>query len=860
MRADRWHRAKDVFNAAVELPEQQRELFIRRACDQDDSLRHDVEALLKAHESTDSFIERPAAQRAGLASAPIDWIGRRFGPYRIVGEVERGGMSEVYRAVRDDNQYQKDVAIKFLRHGFDSESLLRRFRAERQILAQLNHPHIAHLVDGGTTENGMPYLVMEYIQGQPIDVYCEQKRLGIRERVDLVRTLCGAVHYVHQHLMVHGDLKCNNVLVTERGVLKLLDFGIAKLLNPTPALGGAAGLGGDRFTSGYIALTPDYASPEQLLGEPITTASDVYSLGVLLYRLLAGRLPFHMRSALLPEEVKELCELVPEPPSVMARSAGESYRQLSRHLIGDLDSIVLKAIAKSPEDRYGSVEQLSEDLLSYLRGFPVRARKDSAAYRGKKFVLRNRLASAAMALFVLAMTGGIATTLWLAQVADTERWRAARHFEIVRKFANSYMMEVHGAIENLPGSITARKLLIDTSLKNLSELAKEDTSDNPMVRRDLASAYEKVGDIQGRLGGANMGDTEGAIASYRIAIRTRESLLAQEGSSVELQRDLLRAHGKLAELLMVGNEPEVATTHFRTITHIASTLANAPNATVDDRRGLGNAYLAYGWHCVSLKQIDDGLALMLKGAAIYRELVAADPTDIRARRNLALSHHRVGYTLIERTDRYEEGAQYLTQGLAMLREMSDADPNNGDLSRVQAYTAMALGTARLKLDQPREAMTLFEEAYQRFDAFRVADVGDFEAPIAAAHALGQVSAALLAIDEPQEALARLSVAERLLSNQSPSADRALPETQYYEGLVHLQLGKTHARLAADGAPSSRPEHRRSARAWFGKAIEVMKRASVDTVHGERATERLREAEGLIEDLHNPSAVSRNRGI
>lgn len=843
MRAERWHRAKDVFNSAVELPACERELFIRRACGEDESLRHDVEALLRAHDSTDSFIERPAAQRAGLATPPINWIGRRFGPYRIVGEVERGGMSEVYRAVRDDNQYQKDVAIKFLRHGFDSESLLRRFRAERQILAQLNHPHIAHLVDGGTTENGMPYLVMEYIQGQPIDAYCEQKNLSIRERVDLARTLCGAVHYVHQHLMVHGDLKCNNVLVTERGVLKLLDFGIAKLLNPTPALGGAGGLGGDRFTSGYIAMTPDYASPEQLLGEPVTTASDVYSLGVVLYRLLTGRLPFHMRSALVPEEVKQLCELVPEPPSVTARRAGESYRPFAKALEGDLDSIILKALNKAPEDRYGSVEQLSEDLLNYLRGFPVRAHRDSAPYRAKKFVLRNRAATAAMALFVLAMTGGIATSLWLAHVADNARSRAARHFEIVRKFAYSYMTEIHGAIENIPGSITARKLLIDTSLKNLSELAKEETSDNPMVRRDLASAYEKIGDIQGRLGGANMGDTDGAIASYEIAIRTRQSLLADEdGSGVELQRDLLRAHGKIAELLMVRNEPESATAHFRQITQIASALADAPDATVDDRRGLGNAYLSYGWHCVSLGHLDDGVALMLKGGAIYRELVALDPNDIRARRNLALSHHRVGYTLIERTQRYEEGARYLTAGLAMLRTLSDADPNNGDLSRVQAYSLMALGTAQLKLDQQREALASFEEAYHRFDAFRAADTGDFEAPIAAAHALGQSSAAHLALNEPRQALAVLTVAEQLLRNQNPSADRALPETQYYEGLVYLQLAKTHARLIEDNGTLTKAEHRTLARRWFGKTIESMKRASVDVVHGQRARERLREAE------------------
>ncbi len=853
MRSEQWRRAKDVFNAAVELPIRERELFIRRACEDDVDLRRDVEALLKAHERSDSFIEQPAAQRAGFVSPPIDWIGRRFGPYRIVGQVERGGMSEVYRASRDDNQYRKDVAIKFLRHGFDSESLLRRFRAERQILAQLNHPHIAHLIDGGTTENGMPYLVMEYIQGQPIDVYCEQRKLDIRERVDLVRTLCGAVHYVHQHLMVHGDLKCNNVLVTERGVLKLLDFGIAKLLNPAPALGGAVTLGGgDRVSSGYIALTPDYASPEQLLGEPITTASDVYSLGVLLYRVLAGRLPFHMRSALLPEEIKELCELVPAPPSETAQRAGESYRVFARQLEGDLDSIILKAIAKAPEDRYGSVEQLSEDLLSYLRGFPVRAHRDSAAYRAKKFVLRNRLATAAMALFVIAMTGGIATTLWLAHIADLERGRASRNFEIVRKFANSYMTEVHGAIEDLPGSITARKLLIDTSLKHLSELAKEDTRDNPRIRRDLANAYEKIGDIQGRLGDANMGDTPGAIASYRVAIRTRQSLLADEGGGVELQRDLLRAHGKLAELLTVANEPDAANAQFREINRIAAALASAPEATADDRRALGNAYLSYGWHTALLGRLDEGLALMRQAAALYREELIALPDDVRLHHNLALSHHRVGHVLVERTDRYEEAAESLSQALSMWRTMTDLAPSGTDLSRAQAYTAMALGTARLKLDQPREAMPLFEEAYRRFETFRVADAGDFEAPIAAAHALSKIAAALLAIDEPREALARLTIAEQLLRTQAPSADLELPETKYYEGLVYLELGKTHARLAAEGGPLTKPEHRKLARRWLEETISAMRRASVDVAHGQQAKARLRDAEGLIEALRNPA--------
>jgi non-specific serine/threonine protein kinase/serine/threonine-protein kinase len=842
MPSERWRLVKEIFVSAAELPTEERDALLDSACADDPSLRPEIEALLKAHDSANSFIEQPAARRSGLALAAINWIGRRFGPYRVVAEVDRGGMSEVYRAIRDDNQYQKEVAIKLLRHGFDSESLLRHLRDERQILAQLSHPHIAHLLDGGTTEEGMPYLVMEYIQGQPIDVYCEQRKLNLRQRLELVRTLCSTVIYVHQHLMVHGDLKCSNVLVTDQGVVKLLDFGIAKLLNPTPALTPT-----DAEVTGFLALTPDYASPEQIRGEPITTASDVYSLGVLLYRLVAGRLPIQLRNLMSHEQRMQVCELEPAAPSVMAATAAESYKRFARDLGGDLDSITLKALRKSPQERYGSVEQLSDDVHRYLAGLPVRASGGGPAYRAGKFIRRHRAATAAVALFVIALIAGVVTTSRQAHIAQRERARAERHFDNVRRFAISYMTEVHGAVENLPGSTAARKLLLETSLRHLSELAKE-AADNPILRRDLADAYEKVGDIQGRLRGANLGDTKGAIESYGTALNTRE-LLLEDDSSVKLQRDLLRTHGKLAELLVIQNEPDLATNHLRHVMRLATALAT-PDATAADRRNLATAYLALGWHRAALGHIEEGIALMSDALPLYQQIVDADPTDLRARRNLAMTYQRIGGTLVERTDRYDEASRYLSQSLALIEELRSTEPDSADIKRVYAYALVWMGDALLGQGHAQDALQMHERGYELFEAIRVADPADFEAPIAAAYAACQMSQTLLALNQAPLALRRLSFAETALRNRAKGVDDELPESYYYTGLLYFQLGKVNARLAAqwDLGASPRDEHARQAREWFRKSNEAMAHASADAIHGTRARARIAEAETLSKAL------------
>ena len=601
-------------------------------------------SLLEAHDTAEGFIEQQAAERVGLASAAPkkDWIGRRLGPYRIVGEAGRGGMSEVFKAVRDDQQYEKQVAIKLLKPGLDTDSLLRRFKAERQILAQLSHPNIAHLLDGGATEDGAPYLVMEYIEGKPIDAYCDERQLGVNERLDLFRSLCSAVHYVHQHLMVHGDLKPGNVLVTEQGVVKLLDFGIAKLLSPTPTSGREE----PRATT-FLALTPEYASPEQVRGEPISTASDVYSLGVLLYRLLAGDLPHKATGSTTWALAQQICEQDPAPPSVTAEQATTGYGRFAKTLRGELDNVVLKALKKVPEERYASAEQLAEDLRRYLRGFPVAARPDTTSYRVRKFAQRHKSAAVAAGLFVAALIAGIITTSWQAHRADVERLRAERHLNDVRELTSVYLADVYDAVAYLPGGTKARKLLVENSIKYLAGLERE-AQDSPQLQRDLAVAYDRLGDVQGDYIGANLGDTQGALDSYRRALNLRRGLVEHD-PTLQARRELLRSCVKLSELLMGQSAVAEALPLAREGAQLADTLLEDKAATDRDRRYAAAAYMNFGWaQALSSGEVEPGMKLMEKARQLHEQLAAKDPKDVDAQRNLVVVAGRMG-------DVYSEG-------------------------------------------------------------------------------------------------------------------------------------------------------------------------------------------------------------
>jgi serine/threonine protein kinase/tetratricopeptide (TPR) repeat protein/TolB-like protein len=424
--AENWARTKDVFTLALEHDPAVREAFVRETCGADDELRTEVESLLASHDRADSLLENAGAALWHPAF-DLNMIGKCVGDYRVLAEAGRGGTSIVYLAERADQQYQKRVAIKILRLLGDGADILQRFRMERQTLADLDHPNIVRLLDGGSTDEGMPYLVMDYVEGAPIDRYCDEHALPITERLRIFRALCDAVDYAHRNGVIHRDLKPNNILVTNEGVPRLLDFGIAKLRDP------------QRFSlatlvtlSGMRAMTPEYASPEQVRGEPLTAATDIYSLGVLLYVLLCGRHPYHVDNDSLLDLEKLVCNDEPVRPSVAAgrnesNESGECASpatvaplpspaaaardrrpaRLARELRGDLDAIVMKALCKEPERRYLSAREMSDDIGRYQAGMPVTARRTAVVYRSLKFMRRHR-ESLTVAVFALAVAGVVA--------------------------------------------------------------------------------------------------------------------------------------------------------------------------------------------------------------------------------------------------------------------------------------------------------------------------------------------------------------------------------------------------------------------------------------------------------------------
>ncbi len=445
MTLEEWRRAKEVFDVAWELEPRARESYLAAECRGEESVRAEVGRMLLALAQNEGFLEEPLLFDAAFLPAG-EQAGRLVGRYRLEREIGRGGMGSVYAAVRADEVYKQEVAVKLVWPGPDAAGVEQRFWQERRILAALNHPNIARLLDGGATEDGQLYLVMEYVAGVPITQYCEELKLSIAERLKLFRSVCAAVAHAHQHLVIHRDLKPPNILVAEDGAVKLLDFGIAKLL--TPETDDASG---PLTRTGLHLLTPEYASPEQVRGDEVTTASDVYSLGVLLYELLTGHRPYQFKSPAFGEIARVICEEEPERPSADIKPADQS---LSRILRGDLDQITLKALRKEPERRYQSAAQLSDDIQRHIDGEPVVARPATLRYRATKYVNRHKAFTAAAAVFLLALTVGLIVALWQLRVSREREREQRRELYVARlrqasvDFAAGNMAGYQEALDN----------------------------------------------------------------------------------------------------------------------------------------------------------------------------------------------------------------------------------------------------------------------------------------------------------------------------------------------------------------------------------------------------------------------------
>ena len=769
-----WNKIKSLFHQALDLQPDERAAFFADHCNGDRDLHARVESLLKAHEDAGDFISAPALAEAGLishATLGSALIGKRIGSYEIVRELGRGGMGAVYLAERADEEFRKQVALKIIKRGMDTESILRRFVMERQILANLEHENIARFLDGGTTEDGLSYFVMEYIDGEPITKYSDAHNLNTTERLELFQQVCVAVQHAHQNLIVHRDLKPSNILVTTARVPKLLDFGIAKILSADAA--------GDteQTASALRLMTPEYASPEQLRGLPITTSTDVYSLGNVLYELLSGQRPFRFPNRSPEEIVRVVLTAEPSRPSdavtnhvsprgtdatrlnspSMHQPPSAQVEKLRRRLLGDLDNIVLKALRKDRERRYASVQEFSQDIGRHLRGLPVSARPDAFSYRAGKFVKRHRTGVAIAVLILVTLLSATLVTSWQAYVARREHAKAELRSAEQRKLASSLINEVQASLKEVPNSLTAQRLLAQKSLEYLNNLAK-DAGDDPQFLAELADAYRNLGYLQAW----SLQDNPHALISFDRAIDLARRRLAIEPHGFAARRALADALGNRIESLnLMQRTEDSATTYAEKLSIEQELTAEAPQnpdrlmpaaetsqaygevlrslARNDEANARFQAAIDLGARAVDLtkaqpntpqQQVDlslmeEKLASMYEqlhelpqAAQSYREanqtaaaVHAAHPEIVQALRNTTSSHWYLGMVL-DRMNDHQGALENFRAALKTILDATAADPGVDPPHSGEMKYSVVVGRALCKLGQKEEGVRLLRHGIE----------------------------------------------------------------------------------------------------------------------------------------------------
>ena len=706
MTPERWSVVKSVF-AAVDAEPARRASILEERCGPDRELRDEVERLLDSVDASDTADVRNVVAAAAATLVMPDGkhlVGRQLGPYRIVGELGSGGMGTVYEAVRE-HEFEKRVAIKAIRNGLRSDDAVRRFENERQILAHLEHANIARLLDGGTTADGVPYLVMELVDGGvPLDRYCAERDLPIQERLRLFLDVCAAVQYAHQHLVIHRDLKPNNVLVRADGVPKLVDFGISKVMEPD---------GESHTVTEFRAMTPEYASPEQIAGRPITTSSDVYSLGVMLFRLLTGTTPYDVPSGTTHDVTRAILEQEPRRPSDRAKD-----RRVARQLSGDLDNIVLMALRKDPARRYASAQQLAQDVERYLDGRTVSARPDTFGYRTARFIARYRVASSMVALLSAGLIGSSVFAVQQAvearesaNRARAEQRKAERRFNDVRKLARALLFEFDEELSVLAGSTKARELVVTNALAYLDGLSHE--ADDPTLRYELATAYMRVGEIQGNPYASNLGKLPDAERSYAKAVALADALHRLEPRNARYSATLASALAGTADVLyQQGNLAQAAAHYRKSLANWTPLTASGRDVSAVRSRALVHAKLGDILGNPGYSNLGDraGAAVEYAQAISLRERVyASQPSDSATARDLSEIYTKVGYFYSSGGDLPAAAASY-AKATAILEKLVAQHPN------VQNYVsdlslAYMLGALPLRdIGKPREALDRLQRA------------------------------------------------------------------------------------------------------------------------------------------------------
>ena len=692
MNIQNWKKIKSIFESAIELPNNQRNDFIEKECSGDNSIKKEVEGLLFAYENSGNFLEESEIDLAFLRNDEDDdsFIGMQFGAYKIERKIGTGGMAHVYLARRADNEFNQTAALKIIKRGMDTEEIIKRFKHERQTLANLDHQNIAKLIDGGTTERGLPFFLMEYIDGIPITEYCDHNKLSVDQRLELFIKVCSAVNYAHQNLIVHRDLKPSNILITGNGIPKLLDFGIAKLLS-------------DEHSSNTMPLTREgsklmtieYASPEQVKGGKITTASDIYSLGVLLYELLTGHLPHNFKNKFPHEIEKVITSVYPEKPSTIITKSSKTYNEdgelnevsaeeisklrssnvekLKRRLSGDIDKIILMALKKEPERRYSSVQQLSEDISHYVEGRPVSAHIDSLWYRSNKFISRHKLGAAAFVIINLLLISGIAAVIWQANIAKMQRDKAtleAAKSNQINKFLNEILSSVDPSKEGKDVKVVEvldkASKKIQTELQNQPEIESE-------IRTTLGITFQ------------NLGLYDQGIIQLGRALQLKDSVF---GNNIETAMGFKN----LALVYHYKGNLDTAKYLYEKSLEILRSIVKPPNAK------FAEALNDYGTLQMDLSKYDDAKNSFEESLKNYVKLYNKEHKDVASTyNNLALDFHYL--------NELDSAEKYYTTAYELNRKIF------GDSSLSVTYNINNLAFVAQERGKYSAAESLFNTAY-----------------------------------------------------------------------------------------------------------------------------------------------------
>lgn len=702
--------ADEIVQAAMAKDPSERDAFARALCGGSGDLLGEVELRLLFEEQGDSM------------------AGRRIGQYQVLKRIGGGGMGAVYLAARADRQYEKQVAIKIVYGGQDNEEIVARFKHEQQTLAGLEHPNIVRLLDAGTTEDGKPYLVMDFIDGIPITEFADRNRLTVRQRLEMFRAVCLAVHYAHHNLVIHRDIKPGNILVGQDGVPKLLDFGIARLLRP----GEVQHTG--QTSIGRRTLTLRYASPEQVRFGQLTVSTDIYSLAVVLYELLTGRMPYALADVTALSMAYAICEQEPPAASLSVTPEAAALRsepldKLRAHIAGDLDAILAKAMRKDPAARYSSVAQFSDDIRCHLETLPVSAVKPSIDYRLRKAIVRNKVRAGAVAVAILLLIAGVFAVILEARRAEQQRQIAENRFSDVRELANSFLFEFHDAIKDLPGSTPARMLLVQKASAYLDKLAK-DSGGDLSLQLELAEAYGKLGDVQGNPYAANLGDVQGALQSYRKALDIAWTAERAHPKDLRVRRVLALAWQQSAEVLpAIGNLEESAVDRRKAIA-IFEALAKE-SATAPRLIDLARSYDSLGdvlGH-PGLPNLGDGegaLASYRKSLEQWEAAANLDRKNQVARRGVAIMNMKIG-DMVGQRGQWSETLELYRRAKDGLEAVSAASPGNATAMRNLGVVYRKLAGAQAETGDRVGARGNFSAASSIFDGLAAADPNNLQA-------------------------------------------------------------------------------------------------------------------------------------